>query len=179
MGNNHLWVWQLATPTLMHGLINKNWDLVRERDWDKETNMNKMSELQSYEVQSIVWGYHVYGAVWKAPAGQILPFYSERKATPTISTLLLLLSKVSLLTVYHIQYPQFATCTYSLEEMVPLGVCMVTGTSYYFIDLPKQKYIAGWSFLVMLGWSPKCRTPQGSPHLWSIRLLQQWLLQPL
>ena len=32
-----------------------------------------MSELQSYEVETVVRGYHVYGADWEAPVGQILP----------------------------------------------------------------------------------------------------------
>ena len=62
MGKDHLWVWQLATPTIMRGPET----VVHERD---RIGANKMSELQSYEVETVVRGYLVYGADWEAPVG--------------------------------------------------------------------------------------------------------------
>ena len=37
-----------------------------------------MSKLESYEVTTVNWGYHVYVAVWEAAVGQILPCKQER-----------------------------------------------------------------------------------------------------
>ena len=45
-----------------------------ERDW---IGANKISELESYEVAIVDWGYHVYVAVWEAAVGQILPCKQE------------------------------------------------------------------------------------------------------
>ena len=38
---------------------------------------NKMSELESYEVETVARGYHVYVAVWEAAVGQIVPWQRE------------------------------------------------------------------------------------------------------
>ena len=43
-------------------------------DW---IGVNNMSELESYEVVIVDWGYHVYVVVWEAAVGQILPYKRE------------------------------------------------------------------------------------------------------
>ena len=65
MGNDSLWVWQVAIPTRMRGQETTN-------DW---IGMNKMSEL---EVETVDQGYHIYVADWEAAVGQIRPCQRER-----------------------------------------------------------------------------------------------------
>ena len=45
-----------------------------ERDW---IGANKMNELESYQVETVDRGYHVYLAVWGAAVAQILPCQQE------------------------------------------------------------------------------------------------------
>ena len=44
---------------------------------EREIAANEMSELESYEVETVDRGYHVYMAVWEAAVGQILPCQQE------------------------------------------------------------------------------------------------------
>ena len=39
---------------------------------DQEIGAKKMSELESYDVETVDQGYHVYMVVWEAAVGQIL-----------------------------------------------------------------------------------------------------------
>ena len=52
------------------GNNNNAWEGNNGGNW---IGANKISELESYKVATIVWGYHVYVAVGKAGVGQTLP----------------------------------------------------------------------------------------------------------
>ena len=58
VGNDGLWVWQVATPTTMRG---------------RETTNEIELAWTRYEIAIVDRGYHVYVAVWVAAVGQILP----------------------------------------------------------------------------------------------------------
>ena len=104
------------------------WAWNDERDW---IHTNKMSKLEIYEVETVVWGYHVYVAVWKAAVGRILPCQREGGNIHDSYTVAIVEEGVISGTC-HVQYWLFATC--SLEETVPLGV----GTRHYSVDLPQD-----------------------------------------
>ena len=44
---------------------------------EREIGTNELSELESYEVETVDRGYHVYVAVWEAAVGQIPPCQRE------------------------------------------------------------------------------------------------------
>ena len=53
-----------------------------------------MCSVESYEVETVARGYHVYVAVWEAAVGQIGCLASEREATSMVPTLSPLSRKV-------------------------------------------------------------------------------------
>ena len=55
---------------------NNNNAWVENDEWDW-IGVNKMSELESYKVATVDWGYHVYITAWEAAVGQILPCERE------------------------------------------------------------------------------------------------------
>lgn len=94
---------------------------------------SKMSELQSYEVEAIVRGYHVYGAVWEAPVGQILPCQQEGGNIHNPYAVAVVEGGV---TVGHVPRAISSVCYLFLGRNGTLR-CQVTGTRHYSVDLPQ------------------------------------------
>ena len=112
-----------------------------------------MSELESYEVETVVRGYHVYEKIWEAAVGEVLSCQWEGGNVHNPYAVAVIQKG---LIVGHVPCAISAACNLFLRRNGTFR-CQVIGTRHYSVDLPQGAKIL-----------------PGSHHFWPTQALQQW-----
>ena len=97
-----------------------------------------MTELESYEVETVVQGYHVYVAVWEPALGQILP--SQREGGNNHDPYTVVVVKEGVI-MRHVPRAISAVCSLFLRRNGPLDVRYLILSSHARLIAKVQKLL--------------------------------------